>query len=204
MPLSTVRTPLAIAAASMLLLACGGEETPDPPKAAMKAAPVTDPAREPAQQPKPAPNEEKKSGISWIKKDMDREAETMDLKGTDASGNAFHAKVGPDVKVPDDFPEDVPIFPDSSPMAMMTAEGHGSFVSFKAQEPQKAVYDYYMEQLAEEGWKLETEDGFSGQLRITSKKDVRKIVVTVSGTEGDTRVNVVVTNEGAKEGTNKE
>jgi len=205
MPLTTVRTPLAIATASMLLLACGGEETPDSPKAAMEATAVTDPAAEPAPQskpvpqPAPAPNKEDKSGVNWIKKEMDPEAETLDLKGTDASGRAFHAKVGGDVEVPDDFPEDVPILPNSSPMAMMTAEGHGSFVSFKTQDSQKAVYDYYIEQLAEAGWMLEIEDSFSGQLSITSRKDVRKIVVTVGGTEGDTRVSVVVTEEVTKE-----
>jgi hypothetical protein len=52
-----------------------------------------------------------------------------------------------------------------------------------------------MEQLAAEGWTVETEDSFRGQLSITSTKDIRKVVVTVAGTEGDTRVNVVVTEE---------
>jgi hypothetical protein len=179
----------------MLLLACGDQETPEPPKPAMEAAPAADPAPEPAKQPVPAPKEADESGVNWIQKEMDPEGKTLNLKGTDASGKAFHAKVGGDVEVPDEFPKDVPIYPDSMPMAMMTAEGHGSFVSFKTEESQEAIYDYYLEQLAAEGWTLEAEDSFRGQLSITSTKDNRKVVVTVAGTEGDTRANIVITEE---------
>ena len=78
-------------------------------------------------------------------------------------------------------------------MATMTAEGHGSFVSFRSEEPQEDIYDFYMEQLVAQGWAIESEDSFRGQLSITSVKDVRQVVVNIAGTEGDARVSVVIT-----------
>ena len=43
------------------------------------------------------------------------------------------------------------------------------------------------------GWLVDSENSFRGQLSITSPKDIRKVVVTIAGTEGDARVSVVIT-----------
>jgi hypothetical protein len=50
-----------------------------------------------------------------------------------------------------------------------------------------------MEQLVAQGWTIDSEDSFRGQLSITSFKDVRQVVVNIAGTEGDARVSVVIT-----------
>jgi len=190
-----------MAAASLLLLACGGEETSDRPAAIADAAPPAEPVAEPAQQPeappkpKPPASEPLKSRTGRVEKEIDPDGETVSLKGVDGAGGAFEARIGKNVEIPDYFPTDVPIFPNAAPMAAMKAEGHGSFVSFSSTESQEAIYDYYLEQLPTQGWLVDSENSFRGQLSITSTKDIRKVVVTIAGTEGDARVSVVITDE---------
>ena len=196
MPLTTVRIPLAIAAASLLLFSCGGEETPDPPKAAEDAAPTTDRTPpEPARQPDPPAKAPQESESDRIEKSLDPDGKSVSLKGTDGAGRPFSARIGENVEIPDHFPKDVPVFPNALPLATMTAEGHGTFVSFSTQESQEAIHDYYLNELAAQGWTIGEENSFRGQLSITATKDIRKAVVTIAGTEGDSRVSVVVTEE---------
>ncbi len=193
MSLTTVRKQLAIAAASALLLACGGEENADTSEAAAAESSATDSVPEPASDPDPAPSELPAGDRKGVEAVTDPETDTVTLNGTDASGRPFSARVGVNVEIPDTFPKDVPLFPGASPMATMTAEGHGSFVSFMTEEPQEDIYDFYMEQLVAQGWAIESENSFRGQLSITSVKDVRQLVVNIAGTEGDARVSVVIT-----------
>jgi hypothetical protein len=193
MPLTTAWKPLAIAAATVLLLACGGDDSTDPPKAATDAIPATDTAPDSAAEPEPAANESSTSARKPVEKIEDPESDAVTLNGTDASGRPFRARVGTNVEVPDDFPKDVPLYPEAAPMATMTAEGHGSFISFRTEKSQQDIYDFYMEQLVVEGWTIESENSFRGQLSITSVKDVRQLEVNIAGTEGDSRVSVVIT-----------
>jgi hypothetical protein len=191
----TICIPLAIAAASVLLLACGGEETADPPKAELEAAPASNPAPEPPQQPAPDPNEAPPRHMRVTEKEMTPDGETLSLKGNDPKFGDFEARIGKDVEMLDDYPEDVPILPGGTLMATMAAEGHGSFINFKSEEPQEDIYNYYVEQLTEKGWTVDTNNTFRGQLSITSTKDVRKVVVNIAGTEGDARVSIIITDE---------
>ena len=199
MPLSIVQMPRAVAAASLLLLACGGEETPDRPKAATNAVTAADPAPDQSYGQAPGHAQELKrvmpQGLSQVESEIAPDGESVTLKGADNAGQPFNVQVGGNVAIPDDFPADVPIFSDARPMATMSAAGHGIFVSFKTDESQAAIYDFYKTQLAEKGWTIEAETSFGGQLKIEFAKDVRKTVVIVSGTEGDTRVSVVVREE---------
>jgi hypothetical protein len=196
MQLTIVRMPLAIVVASLLLFACGGEETGDRSKAATDAVTAADPVPGQAYGQAPGHAQELKKvmprGLSQVESAVAPDGESVSLKGADEAGKPFNVEVGKSIKIPKDFPTDVPIVPDARPMATMSAAGHGTFISFKTSESQAAIYEFYLSQLPEKGWKVRSENSFGGQLKIEFAKDVRTTTVIVGGTEGDTRVSIVV------------
>ena len=104
MLLTTVRKQLAIAAASALLLACGGEENADTSEAAAAGSSATDSVPEPASDPDRAPSRLPAGDRKSIEAITVPDTDTVILNGTDASGKPFSAQVGANVEIPDDFP----------------------------------------------------------------------------------------------------
>ena len=117
------------------------------------------------------------------------------FSGTDGQGNAFEASIGDQARVPSSFPKDVPLYPDAKPMASMVAGSEGTMVTFKTTDSQQSIYEFYQNKLEEQGWKVREGDSFRGQLGLEALKDARKVTVTISGTQGDTRISVIVMDE---------
>jgi nitrous oxide reductase accessory protein NosL len=181
MSLKTIRTLFAAAAASLLMIGCGSEEsTPEPP------APATQPAPDTAATP------EQESGI--IEK-MDPDGKGMHITATKPDGKKFEASIGEQVDMPDEFPKDVPVFPGSTPMASMYSPDDGILVTFKSPEEQQAIFDFYQSSLTNDGWDVRDAEGYVDQLSLEARKENRTVTVTVGGRTGDSRVSVIVTTE---------
>jgi hypothetical protein len=59
--------------------------------------------------------------------------------------------------IPDNFPEDLPIYPGSQPAQGKQADVHGvgmSAVQLLTVDPPEMVFDFYMKKLESDGWKL--------------------------------------------------
>ncbi|MFP8879608.1 MAG: hypothetical protein VCE43_09250 [Myxococcota bacterium] len=166
-----------IALSFLFLVACGSDETP---------APADKPA---ATQAKPPPPEIP-SNVSV--EERDAAGNPIRFSGTDGRGNTFEASIGDDAKVPSSFPTDVPLYPGAKTMAAMTAAGEGTMVTFKTMESQQKIYEFYQNELGEQGWKVGEEENFGGQLGLVALKDTRKVTVTISGTRGDSRISLIV------------
>ena len=122
MSLKTIRTPAIAAAAFLLLIGCGGEEsTPDPQEPVAQSAPGS-----PPKMPETA------QGRNKIVEKMDPDGKGMHLTATSPDGKKFNASIGDEVEIPEEFPKDVPIFPGSTPMAFMSAPDEGIIVTFKS------------------------------------------------------------------------
>ncbi len=188
MSLKTIRTPAIAAAAFLLLIGCGGEEsTPDPQK--------------PAAQPDSATSLKKptlpkmREGRNKIVERMDPDGKGMHLTATSPEGKQFNASIGDEVDIPEDFPKDVPIFPGSTPMAFMSSPGEGIIVTFKSAKKQQAIFDFYQSSLADDGWEVLEDSKYGQQLAFDALKDKRRVSIIVAGTKGDSRVSVIVTPE---------
>jgi hypothetical protein len=185
MSLKTIRTLLTAAAASLLLIGCGDEQSaPDPQE------PVARPAEKPV---RTAP-----TGVEPVNKiveEMDPDGKGMHLTATNPEGKKFTASIGDEVDIPEEFPKDVPIFPGATPMASMSAADEGMIVTFKSDEDQQDILDFYQSNLENDGWEILENPRFDRQLAFDAVKDNRKVSVVVAGTKGDSRVSVIVTPE---------
>ena len=180
MSLKTIRTLFTAAAASLLMIACSSEEPTPEPKAEAET-----PAEQPAQQPTKPANE--------IVERLDPDGKGMHLTATNPAGKKFVASIGDEVDLPSEFPKDVPVFPGSTPMASMSSPDEGMIVTFKSDEEQQAIFDFYQSELASAGWEILDDPAFGNRLAIDALKDSRKVSVVVAGTKGDSRVSIIVT-----------
>jgi len=182
MSLKTIRTFFSAAAALLLLIGCGGEESKqEPPKAAEQPAA--------AEAPKGA------EGNNNIVEDMSPDGKAMHITATQQDGKKFQAGIGEEVEIPEQFPKDIPVYPDSKPMAFLYSPDEGVLVTFKTTDDQQAVYDYYQTSLAKDGWDVQPTDSSNNQLAFEANKGNRKVSITVGGRTGDSRVSVIVTTE---------
>jgi hypothetical protein len=184
MSLKTIRTLAPAAAAFLLLIGCGGEEsTPDSQEPVARPIPET-----PLQRPS--------RGLNKITEKLDPDGKGMHLTATSPEGKQFNASIGDEVEIPEEFPEDVPVFPGSTPMAFMSAPDEGVIVTFKSGEEQQDIFDFYQSSLVDSGWEIVEDSMFDDQqLSFDALKDNRKVSVVVAGTKGDSRVSVIVTPE---------
>jgi hypothetical protein len=182
MSFKTIRTLFTAAAAFLLMISCGSEEsTPEPP------APVTQPAPD-----APAKADTSRRENTIVEK-MDPDGKAMHLTATDPTGKKFQASIGDDVDIPSEFPGDVPVFPGATPMASMSSPDEGIIVTFKSSEEQQDIFDFYNSSLANDGWDITVGEPTSNQLSLEAHKDNRKVSVIVGGRTGDSRVSVIVT-----------
>ena len=179
MPLTIIRTLATATAAIALLIGCGSEEsTPDPQGSAARRIPETRPER-------PSRNK--------IVEKMDPDGKGMHLTATDPAGRQLTASIGDKIEIPDEFPKDVPIFPGSTPMAFLFAPDEGIIVTFKSGEEQQDIFDFYQSKLADDGWEIVEDKMHRSRLSFEAIKEKRKVSVVVAGTQGDSRVSVIVT-----------
>ncbi len=185
MSLKIIRTLFTAAAASLLMTACGSEEpAPEPEAAAEAEAPVVRPVPQDPSTLQPT-NE--------IVERMDPDGKGMHLTATNPAGKKFEASIGDEVDLPKDFPEDVPVFPGSTPMASMSSPDEGMIVTFKSTKEQQEIFDFYQSGLEDAGWEVLEDTTFGNRLAFDALKDSRKVSVVVAGTKGDARVSIIVT-----------
>jgi len=188
MPRAAARTRfwvfIAVLAMAAAVMACGSDETPAPAEKPAAATPKM------AAKATPPPAPDIPSNVSVAERDA--EGNPIRFSGTDGSGNAFEASIGDDAKVPSAFPADIPLYPGAKPMAAMVAGGEGQMVTFKTQDAQQKIYEHYQTELKAQGWEIGDEQSFGGQLALVGTKDKRKLTVSISGTQGDSRISLIV------------
>jgi hypothetical protein len=183
MSLKTIRTLAPAAAAFLLLIGCGGEEsTPDSQESVARPIPET-----PLQRPR--------EGRNKITEKVTPDGKGMHLTATSPEGKQFNASIGDEVDIPEEFPKDVPIFPGSTPMAFMSAPDEGMIVTFKSSEEQQDIFDFYQSNLTDDGWEILKNPKSGQKLAFDAVKANRRVSVIVAGTKGDSRVSVIVTPE---------
>jgi hypothetical protein len=194
MSLKTIWTLAIAAAAFLLLIGCGGEEsTPDKQESAARSIPESPPKK--ATKPKTGIPSEWPEGRNKIVEKMDPDGKGMHLTATSPEGKQFNASIGDEVEIPEEFPKDVPIFPGATPMAYMSSPDEGIIVTFKSGKQQQAIFNFYQTQLADDGWEILEDSKFGRQLAFDAIKEDRRVSVVVAGTEGASRVSVIVTPE---------
>jgi len=169
---------------SLVLLACGAEESTAP----TSPSPSTPQAGSPAEPP--APSAKKAHRPVKIEEEG---GNPVRFTGQNEEGQQFQASIGENAEVPADFPSDVPTYEGARPMAAMSAAGEGTVVTFQSADGQQQIYEFYQSALADQGWSVDSEKEFGGQRSLDASKDSRKLSVSITGTKGDSRISIMVT-----------
>jgi len=144
---------------------------------------------------------------------VDSKSGTVQMKGTDASGNAYEMKTGGDgkdsfqfkqtdpdgtvtqvgagAKLPADFPKDIPL-PDGFQVQMTqaSAEKKGHVVQGASASPIDKVAAFYKEKTAAQGWK-ELNTMNAGEMQTFQyEKDDRELSVMLMKQDAQTTVSI--------------
>ena len=96
---------------------------------------------------------------------------------------------GTGTEMPDNFPKDVPLYPDMTPTSSMSGQDDGKeffFVSFESRDPGEKIYNWYGKELSSGGWAIDFES--------SSASDGGKFY-QISGSNGTYLTYVAITEE---------
>lgn len=169
------RCVLAIAiSVSIALLGCGGDD----------GAPATKPI---VKETKNTPANE-----TVRKKNPKRSAATP-------GGSVKRSQRGPHTQIiaelPENFPDDFPVYPQSEPEASLLSEGDDLVVSFSTDADPPAVMDYYKTALENRGWSVESEADLDVQGVLVTTKGQRTATVLVMAGPSGTHITLTIAAE---------
>jgi len=123
--------------------------------------------------------------------DIDGDGDDVTIKtadGTYTGGN----------KMPDDFPSDVPVYPDADVQGSYSlngASGQGFTVGLSSDDPLADVIAWYKREVAAKGWTIVADANYNGSLVLSATKDARGLNVSVSEDDGKVTIGLVVANQ---------
>jgi hypothetical protein len=118
---------------------------------------------------------------------VEREGEGVRISGEEEGVGTFSGQFGENARIPDGFPEDVPVYPDARVMGGMAAGG-GGMVTLQTEDDPEEVVDFYREKLVEEGWSLGPPMELMGQRVLPFEKGDRNGAVQISREESETTI----------------
>lgn len=89
------------------------------------------------------------------------------------------------VALPDNFPKDVPIMPGGSVKAVIKTQDVTSVSATMSASPQE-VAKYYQDNLAGQGWKIESTLATGNVTMLSAAKDKREVTVQIGTSDGKT------------------
>lgn len=112
--------------------------------------------------------------------------------GKTESGESFDAQLGGEVTLPESFPDDLPIYPESVPFSAMETGGGTAMVTVNSEDSEEAIYAYYQEKLPAAGWQIENEVNVGGGRVLNATKGDQRAVVHIQNVDDGTRVGFMV------------
>lgn len=99
------------------------------------------------------------------------------------------------VRLPENFPDDVPIYPKSTPTASLVNRGGDAVVSLSTTGRPSEVLAYYKSALGDNGWQVESEIADDLQSALVTKKDLRTATVLVLAGPAGTQIVLTIAEE---------
>jgi hypothetical protein len=115
-------------------------------------------------------------------------------KGRGADGSATNSNARK-VKVPEDFPKDIPVYPGATPIIHQSVK-NGRTLELKTSDAADKVTAFYKEKLKAEGWKQVSESSSQslkeGITLLSNTKDKHTLSVVISHGENGTSLTLSV------------
>ena len=112
---------------------------------------------------------------------------TMNVKSKD--GNVSY---GENVKLPADFPSDVPAY-ESMKIVMVTSKDKTASYLGTSTDKSDTVSDWYLKTLQSKGWKKTSDQAIIGSLYYQFEKDTRTLTVAVGGDQEADPIETTIT-----------
>ena len=170
--------------AALLLTACGGGDEPAKEAAADAAA----------QDELDAVMERAMADVPPDQRPTIEQGEdgAFRYSGKTESGEAFDAQLGGDVTLPESFPDEIPMYPDSVPFSAMETGGGTAMVTVNSDDSEANIYEYYKEKLPAAGWQIDNEVNVGGGRILNATKGDQRAVVHIQDVDDGTRVGFMV------------
>ena len=118
------------------------------------------------------------------KADIDVDKESMTIKTKDGEMTMTSGKAA---KIPDNFPEDVPMYEGYAlEMAMEVPEGYS--LSFTTEDGVSKVSEWYLNEMIDKGWTKEASMDMGNQKMLVFKKGERGVNLVISPESDKTRI----------------
>jgi hypothetical protein len=124
---------------------------------------------------------------------VDEKSGTVEISSEDGK-QTFSTKSD----LPDNYPSDIPVYPNATVTSAITNGEAGSLVTWKSSDSVEDVSNYFEKELADQGWnKIEGETSFFGQGVGHAEKSGRTLsyVITSTTEDGQQMTSIAVTNE---------
>lgn len=99
--------------------------------------------------------------------------------------------------LPESFPKDIPIYPNAEVGGFMSGKNDelsGSTTTLTSKNSAADIYDYYISNLEDKGWRITTND--LGEIKmINFQKDERSGIITINSGESQCDILIGITNE---------
>jgi hypothetical protein len=112
---------------------------------------------------------------------IDQGGDKVEIKGRGADGSVTSSSAG-SVKVPEDFPKDIPVYPGATPIIHQSVK-NGRTMQLKTSDAADKVTAFYKEKLKAEGWK---------QVSESSSKSSRESITLLYDTKDNHTLSVVI------------
>lgn len=112
--------------------------------------------------------------------------------GKTESGEEFNAQLGGDITVPESFPKEIPMYPDSVAFSAMETGDGTAMVTINSEDTEASIYSYYQEKLPAAGWEIENEVNVGGGRVLNATKGDQRAVVHIQSVDDGTRVGFMV------------
>jgi hypothetical protein len=111
---------------------------------------------------------------------VDQGSAKVQIKGPGADRSDKKPAQAPGkVKVPEDFPKDIPIYPSATPVIHTSAGQSGRTLELKTSDAIAKVKAFYKEKLKAEGWKQDSDSSTEENTLLMNTKDSRTLAVVI-------------------------
>ena len=97
----------------------------------------------------------------------------------------------PAVVLPENFPEDLPVYPGVQRTLGSRADGRAMGAMFESDADPGEVFEYYKKSLVEHGWEIAGEINLGSQRGLNARKGEEIASVLINQTEGKTQITLL-------------
>lgn len=116
-----------------------------------------------------------------------RPAEPVLTRTLTPDGEVFEAEFGKAGQLPSNFPADVPVYENATPLSSMASPQHGTVVNLRSTDPPGDVFAWYRDRYEAAGWEIESAQQERSRSTLVARKGNRVSSLVLTHVPGATQ-----------------